>query len=120
MPLDPSIALSVRPPQFQDPQEIQARGLQLRELARRGQTADREDAEQKTIRDLYRSSVGEDGKFDETMFVRGVAQAGLGDKIPAIQKQLADTKSAGIKSQDEELALHGLATSEPDRQESLL
>lgn len=106
MPLDTSIPLQVRPIQLDDPAAIRAKGLQLRQLERAEGDAQRTATERQTIRDLYRSSVGEDGRVDARALSRGVAQAGLGDQIPDIQKGLADSRAAVTKADDLDLSLH--------------
>lgn len=93
--LDPNLALSIKPVQLENPQDIEARGLQLRDLQRRSRLGDQEEQEQKTIRDLYRSSMSADGSINSEQFLRGVAQAGLGDKIPGLQKQNLEAQKAG-------------------------
>lgn len=94
MPLDPSIALQVKPPQFDDIGTIRARGLQLRGLQRADEQAERELAEQRTIREIYQRSMGADGQIDSDALVRGVAEAGLGDRIPGIQKDALAAQGA--------------------------
>lgn len=106
MPIDASIPLQVRPAKFDNPQEIQARGLQIRQLMRADESAQRAEAEQQTLRNLYRQSLKADGNVDSQRFVRGVAEAGLGDKIPGIQKDLADARSATTKADESDLNLH--------------
>jgi hypothetical protein len=113
MPIDPSIALNVRPIRLDNPQDIQMKGLQLRELSRRSQAADQGDADQRTIRELYRQNTKADGTVDHAAFYQGVAQAGLGDLIPACRRapsrstrRSADVGHTNAQTQDTELASH--------------
>lgn len=113
MPLDPSIALQVRPPQFEDIGTIRMRGLQLQQAQRANDQAERDQADQRTIADIYKQSLEADGQVDSAKLVQGVAAAGLGDRIPGIQKQiLADQASrttnrkAGIDADTAQLEQH--------------
>lgn len=101
MALDPSIALSVKPVQLADPAEMQQRALTLKNLALQGQMqqsaydqAQQEQQQQRTLADLYKSSLGENGQVDRTKLFTGAAQAGLGNRIPTLQKQFADADKA--------------------------
>lgn len=42
------------------------------------------------LSDLYKSSVGQDGRVDRTALLSGAAQRGLGNQIPGLQKTFAD------------------------------
>lgn len=92
MPIDPSIALSVRPIQLDDPLEkrakIQAMQLNGIQVAQ----AQREESQQRTLADLYRGNTGTDGKVNNEGMLQGMAQAGLGARIPGFQKQMLDTQ----------------------------
>lgn len=101
MALDPSIALSVKPVQLADPAEMQQRALTLKNLALQGQMqqsaydqAQQEQQQQRTLADLYKSSLGENGQVDRTKLFTGAAQAGLGNRIPGLQKTFADADKA--------------------------
>lgn len=113
MPIDPSIALQVKAPQFDDIGTIRARGLQLRGLQRADKQAESDLAAQKTIADIYRESVGADGQVDSNRLMQSVASAGLGDRIPGIQKQIladqasrASTRKSGIDADTAQLEQH--------------
>jgi hypothetical protein len=106
MPLDTSIPLQVRQLQFDDPQMIRAKGIQMRQLERGEAEAQRAGAERQTIRDLYRSNVGADGNIDPSGLSRGMAQAGLGDQIADAQKGLADSRKAVTAADEGDLNLH--------------
>lgn len=106
MPLDASIPLQVRGVQLDNPQDIRAKALSLQAMQRQADDADRADADQRTLRDLYRQSTKADGTVDSTSLLRGVAQAGLGDRIPAMQKAQMDARKSSAESDTSELALH--------------
>jgi hypothetical protein len=97
MPLDPSIALQVRPVEMPDQLNSLARMMQIQGLQQQGELGRmqmedsrlaREDA--KTLNDLYRGAVKADGSVDRNALYSGAAQRGLGAKIPGLQKQFLD------------------------------
>lgn len=96
--IDPSIALNVKPFSVTGAME---RGYQLRDMALQNQAneakmqsmADEQQA-QRTLADLYRSNTGADGTVNRAGLTQGVASSGLGNKIPALQKQWADADKA--------------------------
>lgn len=94
MPIDPSIALSVRPVQFNDPVEQQSRIQAMQLNGMQVAQAQQEQQQQRTLADLYRGNTGQDGKVDSQGMLRGMASAGLGAKIPGYQKQMLDTQKA--------------------------
>lgn len=111
MPIDPSIALGVRPVQLPDPTEMHGRMLALRDLTQRGQAnelaiqqAKRENTEATTLADLYRTNVNPDGSVNYEGLRRGMASSGLGAKIPAVQKTEADARESATKARAAELA----------------
>lgn len=106
MPIDTSIPLQVRAPKFDNIQDIQARGLQLRQLQQAAQDAETARVEQQTLRDLYRSSLKDDGTVDNDAFIRGVADAGLGDKIPEYQKQFTQQRKDTAAADEADLNVH--------------
>lgn len=95
MALDPSIPLQVRPIQLDNPQDIQAKGLQLRQLYRQNSQADQDEADRKTLASLYRNNLDPTtGAVNHQGVVQGLAQAGMGDKIPAYVKSVADMEGS--------------------------
>jgi hypothetical protein len=57
------------------------------------------------LADVYRSAVGADGKTDRNKLYTGAAQAGLGAKLPGIQKNYADLDESAAKTlKDQRLA----------------
>ncbi len=92
MPIDPRIPLGYQSPQIDDPLTVQAKRLQLSDLMGRQQMqqmqmdeARRSQAEQQTLADLYRTAGN-----DPTKLIQGMADRGLGARIPAFQKQTAE------------------------------
>lgn len=101
MPIDSSIALQVRPPQLDDPTAVRAKQLQLRDLMSQGQMRDmqmqqaqRAQQEEMRFADLYRGAVGPDGQIDYGKLTSGAASAGMGARIPGLQKQQAEVGKA--------------------------
>lgn len=114
MPLDPSIPLQVRSPQFQSPIELSQSAATLRQLGLQSQAsqlnidqAQRNMAQEKTLADLYRSNTDPTtGQVNQQGVVSGMASAGLGEKIPAYQKSLADASKSQTDQQTAEFELH--------------
>lgn len=112
MPIDPRIALGFVPPQIDDPLTVQTKQLQLSDLMGRQQAqqmqfqqAQREQSDQRTLADLYRTAGS-----DPTKLIQGMAERGLGARIPAFQKQQADTGKINAEAEAKkfELAKHKL------------
>jgi len=104
MPLDTRLPLLVKTPQPISIADAAANGFKLRAMKRGEDQANQAQRAQKTIQDLYQQSIGADGSIDSATFERGVAQAGLGDQLPEIQKARlsndktrADTQSSQFK-----------------------
>lgn len=98
MPLDPSIALGIKPPQIDDPATVQQRKLTLGALQGNLQMqqmqmeqAKQQQAQQMQLADVYRQAYGADGKFDPQAFDTQAARQGLGAMLPGIQKQRGET-----------------------------
>jgi hypothetical protein len=101
MPIDASIPLQARGVQLDNPLEVQGRALQLRNLATQQQTqqmameqAQRTQQQEAQLNDLYRGNVNPDGTVNRQGLVQGAAQAGLGSRIPGIQKGLLEADKA--------------------------
>lgn len=125
--LDASIPLQIRPPQFDNPMDIQARSLQLRNLGLQGQSQQialeqnqRTLQDQKTIADLYRANTQPDGSVDHSGVVQGLANAGLGDKIPAYQEQVAKASKASTDDQSAQFDLQQKKLTDVDNRISSL
>ena len=92
MSLDANIILAGRAPQFDDPLTVQNRQATLSALMGRQQMqkmemegAQRQRQDEQTLADLYRSA-----GTDPQALMQGMAQKGLGARIPAFQKQQAE------------------------------
>lgn len=94
MPLDSSIALQVRPPV--DPMESMGKVMTLKQLAMQIDQAQRQQDEMRMQGDMYKNAIDPTtGKVDSTKMIQGMANAGIGYRIPAYQKQIAEAdKSA--------------------------
>jgi hypothetical protein len=101
MPLDASLILGGRGPQLDDPMTVQAKRATLADLMGRqqmqqfqieGEQRQRQDAQ--TLADLYRSAGN-----DEQALIQGMAQRGLGARIPAFQEQQAKLGKATTENQ---------------------
>jgi len=101
--IDASIYQNVGRPavQLADPLEAQTKQMQLKSLLGQQQLqqlniqqATEEADNQRTLSDLYRSSVNPDGSVNRSQLTTQAAQRGLGAKIPALQKGWADADKA--------------------------
>lgn len=97
MAIDPSIALGVRPVQLENPLAQYSQVAQLQSEQNRNRLADlmfsekrRQVDETNALNDLYKNALGPDGKIDRTKLFSGVAERGLGSKLPALQKTFTD------------------------------
>lgn len=114
MAVDPSIALQVRSPQLQSPLELAQSMATLRQLGLQSQASQlgieqsqRNLQQEKTLADLYRGNVDPTtGQVNQQGIVTGMAGAGLGEKIPAYQKSLADASKSQTDQQTAEFELH--------------
>ena len=101
MPIDASIPLQVRSPQFQDPSEVVGRVMSLRTLAGQQQLqqmqiqqAQQQQEQERTLADLYRGNINPDGTVNRQAILSSAAEKGLGARIPTLQKQFADADKA--------------------------
>lgn len=88
--VDASIPLQVRPVQIDNPMDVQAKALQLKQLGLQTQAAQRDYQNQNTLANIYRQNIGADGSVNHQAIMTGMAQSGLGAQIPAYQKSLLD------------------------------
>jgi hypothetical protein len=103
--LDASIPLQVRAPQFDNPQDIRAKALTIGAMQRQADADARAQAETQTIRDLYRQNTGADGTVNSQGLINGVANAGLGDRIPGMQKANLEAQKLGTETEAGKLKL---------------
>jgi hypothetical protein len=113
VPIDPRIALGVQPMQIQQPDPnsgmnalariMQLRGLQDEQKANAltFQEKQRGIANENALNEVYRSAYGADGTLDQNALFSGLAQRGLGAKIPGVQKSLMEAQEAKFKVQNE-------------------
>lgn len=123
MPLNPNIILGAQRPQIMRPQDMAqaAAAMQQNELANRMgqmkmQEYERGIQENNALAGVYRSAVGPDGKLDRNKLYSGAAGAGLGAKIPGLQKEFAgqdkdaaDTSSKNFETASKRLDVMGQA-----------
>ncbi|CAB4168696.1 hypothetical protein UFOVP580_17 [uncultured Caudovirales phage] len=102
--MNTNIALTGKLPELADPIAMQSRIMQMQQMQQQSQQAQvKAMAEQeqrqgeKTLSELYRQAMGPDGKVDQNKLYQGAANAGLGSKIPALQKSFAEADEAGAK-----------------------
>lgn len=117
--LNPNIILGVQRPKTINPMELyQAKAsIEQNELANRlsgmkVEEYERGIKETNALADVYRTSVGADGKLDRNKLFSGAAGAGLGAKIPGLQKEFAaqDKDAADMDSKRLETATKRLDT----------
>jgi hypothetical protein len=114
MALDPSIILQARQPQLPNPMELAQHAATLRQLGLQSQASQlgieqsqRALQQEKTLADLYRNNVDPtSGQVNQAGVIGGMAGAGLGEKIPAYQKSLADASKSQTDQQTAEFDLH--------------
>jgi hypothetical protein len=97
MPIDPNIVMNLKPVQLANPLEQYMQVQQIQQTQNQSRLADlmygekeREVAQTTRLNDLYKEAVGADGSLDRTKLYSGVAGAGLGSRLPGIQKSFAD------------------------------
>ena len=132
MPLDTSIALSLKPLQLNDPletqvrrQQVQANALAMRSAESQNALAQKAALDKQVMGKLYAESYDSNtGSVDYTKLAKRAAQLGMGNEIPAIQtagqefkaKQQATTKdfNANVSSSmdNARMRLEGVRTPE--------
>lgn len=80
--IDASIPLGVKPIQIEDPGTMQAKALQLRQLALQTQGAQQDYQDQQTLRQLYQQNAGDPAALTSSLY-----KAGLGKQAIALQQQ---------------------------------
>ena len=101
MPIDPSIALQVKPPVIADPMEVATRAANLNQMANANATAQlsleqtrKDQADARKLSDLYSGNMNPDGTVNQQGLFSGAAAQGLGAKIPGLKKSFADSDKA--------------------------
>lgn len=105
--MNPLIALSGKPMQFQEPESrlnSLARVLQVKAMADQSDMhrlqADelrRNITENASLNEAYKGALGTDGAVDRTRLLSLLATGGLGAKIPSVQKQFLEADKAGAE-----------------------
>lgn len=102
MAIDPSIALGVKPVQIANPLDQYGQFMQTQAIMQQNQLArlmfgekQREVEDTNKLSGLYKDALGADGNLDRAKLFSGAAAAGLGAKIPVLQKNFADADKAG-------------------------
>jgi hypothetical protein len=97
MPIDPSIALNIKPLQLANPLEQYGQFQQAQAAMTQNRLADlvlgqrkRETDETVQMNKLYKGALSQDGKLDRNKLLGDAAAAGLGSRIPALQKSFLD------------------------------
>lgn len=114
MPLDPSIiSQGITPYKAPDLAAIQGQQLTLANLGLQNQAhtvalqqAQQEQAQTAQLNDLYKGNINPDGTINRTGLYGAVAAGGLGSRLPAMQKNFADTDKATADAQAAQLKVH--------------
>jgi hypothetical protein len=113
MGLDTSIALQGRAPQLDNPMDLQAKALSLKQLGLATDSAQLEANQQRTLADLYRQNTNPDGTVNQEGVLQGMAKSGLGARIPAYQTQMlamrkgqADLEGTQAKTKETQFDTH--------------
>jgi len=101
MAIDPSIALNIKPVQIANPLEQYMQAQQIQQAQNQSRLADlmygekqREVSDSTNLNQVYKGAVGADGVVDRAKLLSGIASAGLGSRLPGIQKSFADADKA--------------------------
>jgi len=98
--LNQMIAQGVRPVQIESPLGQMAQFEQLRAAQQANVLRQRQQEEAQALNELYRQSFNVDtGRVDEGQLLGGLAQRGLGSKIPGMQEQFAKGREATAKAE---------------------
>jgi hypothetical protein len=108
MPLDPSIIIQPRRVAAISPQEAQESALRLSQLQNAVNEQQSQQQDRKTIADLYRNNVDASGNLNASGVTKGLAQAGLGDRIPQFQNSQAEYGKTVAGMNSEQLKFHKL------------
>lgn len=97
--IDATIPLQVRSPQLDNPMDVAAKAMTLKQLAAQGQlqqvqldAATRQQQEQQQVADIYRTHAGTGGKVNHAAIIDNLAASGLGHMIPAYRKSMLDAE----------------------------
>jgi len=104
MPIDPSIALGVKPVQLANPLEQFGQFQQVQAATNQNRLADlifgekqRDANETSLVNNLYKSAISLDGNLDRNKLLGAAAASGLGSRIPGLQKSFLDLDQTQAK-----------------------
>jgi len=108
MPIDPSIISGLKQAQFETPTNALMQLLQVQTAQNQNRLtgitidAKQQEAQQNILyNNLYKSATGADGTIDRNKLYSGMAEAGLGSKLPGVQKSFQDLdKDQSITNQN--------------------
>jgi hypothetical protein len=110
--LDSSIAMGVKPVQFENPMNSLAQLLQIKGAQNQNRLADltfqqhqQAQDESNKLNALYAGAMGQDGQIDRAKLYQGAASSNLGSKIPGLQKGFADMDAGQVKVDAEKFKL---------------
>lgn len=106
MPLDPSLIIQPRRVAALSPADAQANALKLSQMQMSIDDAKRADQERLTIADLYKRNTDASGNLNAAGVTRGLAESGLGDRIPEFQTKQADYGKAVAGMNQAQLEFH--------------
>lgn len=116
MPIDPSIALQVRPPQFDNPLATYSQMLQVQQAQNQNalaqyqlSRAQREDETQNAMSAAYRAPgvVGPDGSINRAELVKIAANGPAARELPKLLKALDTMDADRVKMLKESLSISG-------------
>jgi hypothetical protein len=104
MPIDPTIALNIKPVQLANPLEQFGQYQQAQAAMSQNRLADlvfgekqREVTDAAQMNMLYKGAMGLDGKLDRNKLLGDAAAGGLGSHIPGLQKSFLDLDQSQAK-----------------------
>lgn len=105
MPIDASIYGAIQPQRPVNRLAELAQVMQVQGLSDQVETGRREREQTDSMNALYRAAVGPDGTIDRTKLMTGAASAGLGSKLPGMQKDWAAQDKATTEADNSKFKL---------------
>jgi hypothetical protein len=106
MPLDPSLIIQPRRVAQLSPDEAQANALKLSQMQMAMDEQRSQLQDKRTISDLYRNNIDANGNINAAGITRGLATAGMGDRIPEFQTKQAEYGKAVAGMNAQQLEFH--------------
>jgi hypothetical protein len=107
------IASGIKPYEAPDLAAIQGKQLTLANLGLQNRSnqlaldqAQQAQADTQALNNVYKSNINPDGTVNRAGLIQGVAQAGMGSKLPGIQKTLTEADTAQLTNQKTQLEVH--------------